>query len=129
MTLVRIVLKTLAKSVLIPLEVTAAASATDAAIHKEMFGSVVTTLIILNEEINDILKIDKCLAESGLLIKSVSQTIKNEAKEQKREFLSMLLSTLSASLLGNLLTHKSAIKAGKGTIRVGKEGFLMPPHP
>ena len=53
------VLKPLAKSVLIPLTAAAAAAATDAAIHKEMFGSGVTTLIVSNEEINDIMKIIK----------------------------------------------------------------------
>ena len=76
------VLEPLAKSVLIPSRVTAA-SATDAAILKKMFGSGVTTLIISNEEMNDIMKIVKSLEESGLLIKGVSETIKNEAKEQK----------------------------------------------
>ena len=55
------VLKPLAKSVLIPLRLTAAASATDAAIHQKMFGSGTTTLIILNEELNDIMKIVKSL--------------------------------------------------------------------
>ena len=74
------VLKPLAKSVLIPLGLTAAASATDAAIHKKMFGSGNTTLIISNEEMNDIMKIVKTLEEFGLLIKGVSETIKNEAK-------------------------------------------------
>ena len=73
------VLKPLAKSILIPLGLTAA-SATDAAIHKKMFGSGTTTLKISNEEMNDIMKIVKSLEESGLLIKD--QTIKNEAKEQ-----------------------------------------------
>ena len=73
-----------------------AASATDAVIHKKMFGLGTTTLIIPNEEINDIMKIVKSLEESGLLIKSVSKTIKNEAKEQKGEFRSMLLGTLGA---------------------------------
>ena len=63
-----------------------------------MFGSGVTTLIILNEEMNDIMKIIKFLEESVLLIKNVTQTIKNEAKEQKVTFLSMLLGTLGASL-------------------------------
>ena len=70
----------LAKSVLIPLGVRAAA--TDAAIHKKFFGSGVTTLIISNEEINDIMKIIKSLEESGLLIKDVSKTIKNKSEEQ-----------------------------------------------
>ena len=79
--LMKNVLKPLAKSVLIPLGVTVAASATNAAIHKKMFGSGLTTLIISNEEINDIMKIFKSLEESGLLIKGVSETIKNEAKK------------------------------------------------
>ena len=80
-----------------------------------------TTLIILNEEINDIMKIVKSLEESGLLVKCVSKTIKNETKEQKGGILSMLLGTLGASLLGNLLTGKGTIRAGKGTIRAGQD--------
>ena len=66
------VLKLLAKSVLLPLGLTAAALATDAAIHKKMFGSSFTTLIISNEEMSDIMKMVKSLEESGLLIKGVS---------------------------------------------------------
>ena len=69
-----------------------------------MFGSGFTTLIIFNEEMKDIIKIVKSLKESGLLIKGVSETIKNEAKEQKGGFPGMLLGTLGTSLLGNLLT-------------------------
>ena len=84
------VLKPLAKSVLIPLGLAAAVSATDAAIHKKMFGSGVTTFIISIEEMNDIMKIVKSLEEPGLLIKNVSETIENEAKEQKGGFLGML---------------------------------------
>ena len=80
------VLKPLAKSVLIPLGLTAAAAATDAAIHKKMIGSGFTTLIISNEEMNDIMKIVKSLEDSGLLIKGVSETIKNKAKEKKEDF-------------------------------------------
>ena len=83
--LIRNVLKPLAKSVLIPLELTAVASATDVAINKKMFGSGVTTLIISNEEMNDIMKIIKFLEESGLFIKGVSETIKNERKKYKKE--------------------------------------------
>ena len=113
-------LKPLAKSVLIPLGLTAATSATDAPIHKKIFGSAVTTLIISNEEMNDIIKKIKSLEESGLLIKGISETIKNEAKEQKGVFLGMLLGTLSASLLGNLLTGKERIRACEGTIRAGQ---------
>ena len=114
------VLKPLAKSVLIPLGLTAVASATDAAIHKKMFGSGMATLITSNEEMNDIMKIVKSLEASGLLIKGVSETIKNEAKEQKGRFLSMLLGTLGASLLGHLLTGKGTIRASEGTIRAGE---------
>ena len=79
-------LKPLAKSILIPLGLAVAVSATKAAIHEKMFGSVVTTLIISNEEVNDVMKIVKSLEESGLLIKNVSETIKNEAAEQKGAF-------------------------------------------
>ena len=98
------VLKLLAKSVLIPLGLTEAASAADAVTQQKMFGSGMTTLIIFNEKMKDIMKIVKFLEESGLLIKGVSDTIKNKAKEQKGGFLSMLLGTLDASLFGNLLT-------------------------
>ena len=93
------VLKPLAKSILIPLGLTAAASATYTAIHKKMFGSGNTTLIISKEEMNDIIKIVKSLEESVLIMKGISKTIKNEAKEQKGRFLGMLLGTLCASLL------------------------------
>ena len=115
------VLKPLAKSVLIPLRSTAAASKTDAAIQKKLFGSGVTTLINSNEEINGIIKIVKSLKESGLLRKRVSEIIKNEAIEQKGGLLRMLLGTLGASLLGNLLTGKGTIRAGEGTIRAGQD--------
>ena len=78
--LIKNVLKSLAKSVLIPLELTAAASTTNATIHKNILGSGKTTLIISNEEINGIMKKAKSLKESGLLTKDVSKTIENEAK-------------------------------------------------
>ena len=67
----------------------------------------------------DILEIVKSLEDSGLLLKGVSETIKNEVKEQKGGFLSMLLGTLGASLLGNMLSGKGVIRAGEGTARVG----------
>ena len=73
-------LKTLTKKVLNPLWLTAGASSRDVAIHKKMFRSGMTALVISNQEMNGIMKIDKSLEESGLLIKSVSKTIKNEAK-------------------------------------------------
>ena len=83
------------------------------------------TLIISNGEMNDIMKIVKPLEESGLLIKDGGKTIKNEAKEQKCGFLSILFGALGASLLGNLLTCKKQVKAkfraGEGTIRAGQD--------
>ena len=87
LSLIGNVLKPLAKSVLIPLRLTAAASATDAAIHKKMFGSGFTTLIISNEEMNDFMKTVKSLEESQLLIKGVSETIKMKQKNKKEGFL------------------------------------------
>ena len=78
-----------------------------------MFGSDTTTLIISNEEMNDIMKITKSLEESWLLIKGVSETIQNEAKEQKGRFLRILLGTLGASLLENLLTGRGTVRAGE----------------
>ena len=89
-------------------------------LSKKFFGSSMTTLIITNEEMNNIMKTVKCLEDIGLLIKGVSETIKNEAKKQKRGFLGMLLSTLGASLLENLLTGKGEMRAGVGTIRAGE---------
>ena len=73
---------------------------------KKIHGSESTTLIISNEEINDIIKIIQVLENSNILLKGVTKTIKNGTKEQKGGFLSMLLGTLEASLLGNLLTEK-----------------------
>ena len=88
-----------------------------------MLGSGATTLIISNDETGDILKIVKSLEDSGILLKGVSETIQNEAKEQRGGFLSMLLVTLGASLLGDVLAKglsgKGVIRAGEGTIRAG----------
>ena len=118
------VIKLLAKSVLVPLGLTAAASAADAGIHNKILGSGHnnTTLIISNDEMEDILKIVRSLEDSGLLLKGVSETIQNEAKEQKGGFLSMLLGTLGASLLRDMLPGKKGkgvIRAGEGTVRAG----------
>ena len=66
---------------------------------------------------NDILKIVKSLENSGFLLKGVSETIQHEAKEQRRGFLSMLLGTLGASLLGDILSGKGVIRAGYGSKR------------
>ena len=78
-----------------------------------------TTLIISNDEMKDISKIVKYLEDSGFLLKGVSETIKDEAKEQKRGFLIMSLGTLGASLLGNMLAGKGIIRAGERTARGG----------
>ena len=118
------VIKPLAKSVLIPLGLTAAASAADAGIHKKILGSGnTTTLIISNKDMEDLIKIVKSLEDSGLLLKGVTEIVQNEVKEQKGGFLSMLLGTLGASLLGNLLTGKGVNKKGKGIHRAG-EGIV-----
>ena len=117
--LMKNVLRPLTKRVLVPLGLTAPASAKDAAIRKKVFGFGNATLIILNEKMNDFMKILKLLEESGLLIKGVSQTVKKEAKEQKRGFLGMLLGDLVTSLLGDLLN--GTIRADEGTVRAGKD--------
>ena len=99
--LIKNVIKPLAKSVLIPLGLTAAASVADAGIHKKILGSGTTTLIISNEQMSDI-KIVQALEDSNILLKGV--------------FLSMLLGTLGASLLGNLLTGTGIERAGSGRL-------------
>ena len=85
---------------------------------------------------NDIMKIIEALENSGILLKGVSKTIENETKKQKGGFLSMLLGTLGASLLGNLLTGgKGIMRAGDGIVRAGegskknKLNSLLPFHP
>ena len=78
-----------------------------------------TTLIISNDGIENITKIVKSLKDSSLLLKGVTETVQNEVKEQKGGFLSMLLGTLGASLLGNILAGKGINRAGEGVIRAG----------
>ena len=112
----------LAKNVLAPLGLTAAMSAIDGSIQKKIHGSGATKgagvkLIIEQEDMKDIMKIIKALESSGILLKGVSKTIKNETKEEKGGFLSMLLGTLGACLLGNLLTGgKGIMKSGDGIV-------------
>ena len=109
----------LAKNVLAPLGLTAAMSAIDGGIQKKMRGDGIK-LIIEQEDMNDIMKIIEALENSDLLLKGVSKTIENETKEQRGGFLSMLLGTLGASLLGNLLTGKGMMRAGEGIVRAGE---------
>ena len=78
---------------LIPLGLTAVASATDVAIQRKVLGSDMTTLIILNKEIDDIMKIIKSREEPGLVIKGITETTKHEVKEQKNGFIGIILVT------------------------------------
>ena len=115
----------LAKNILAPLGITAAASAIDAGIQKKTHGSGTTTLTISNKKMNEIMKIFQALENSNILLKGVTKTIKNKTKEQKGGFLSMLWGTLGVSFLGNVLTGKELARAGsenkkgKGIVRVG----------
>ena len=133
----------LAQNVLAPLGLTAAMSAFDGSIQKKIHGSGVK-LIIEEEDMKD-MKIIEALENSGILLKGVSKTIENETKEKRGGFLSMLLGTLGASLLGNLLTGgKEIVRAGEGSVasrgkgegivRVGEGSkktlnLLLPFHP
>ena len=123
-------LKSVVKSLGI-LGLTGAAAATDAAINKKILRSGNhTTLIISNDDMQDLLKIVKSLEHSGVLLNGITETVKSEVKEQKGGFLSMLLGALGASLLRDLLTKnlsgrgvtragEGIIRAGEGTIRAG----------
>ena len=108
------------KTVLAPLGLTATMSAIDGSIQKKIYGSGVK-LIIKQEYMNDIMKIIEALENSGISLKGVSKKIENETKEQRDGFLSMLLGTLGASLLGNLLTGgKGIMRAGDGIVCAGE---------
>ena len=109
-----------AKNVLAPLGITAASSALDVGIQTT---TGTTTLIISNEEMNDIMKIVQALEDSNILLKGVIKTIKDERKEQKAGFLSMLLGILGVSLLGNLLAGKGIARAGYGHSSQNKINF------
>ena len=118
--LIKSVLSPLAKSVLLPLGLSTGMSAADVTIQKKIYGSGFTALIISNKEMEDIMRIVISLDKSGLLIKEVSEIIKNEAKEQKGGFLGILLGALAASMLGSALIGRGVIRAGKGTIRAAE---------
>ena len=109
----------LAKNILAPLGITATSSPIDAGIKKKKKkGRGTTTLIISNEEMNDIIKNFQDLEAFNISLKGVTKTIKNETKEQNGGFLGMLLGTLGASLLGDISTGKGMLRAGYGN----KEG-------
>ena len=73
---------------------------------------------------NDIIKIIQSLEDSNILLKGVTSTINNEAKERKGGFLSILLGTLGASLLGNLLSGKGIVRAGYGHLSKERKGIV-----
>ena len=122
----------LAKNVLAPLGLTAAMSAIDGSIQKKIHGSGATKgggakLIIEQEDMKDIMEIIKALENSDILLNGVNKTIKNETKEQRGGFLSMLLGTLGASLLGNLLSGgKGIMRAGDGIVRAASGSKKTP---
>ena len=116
----------LAKTVLAPLGLTAAMFAIDESIQKKIHGSGVK-LIIEQEGMNDIMRIIEALENSSILLKGVSKTIENETKEKRGGFLGMLLGTLGASLLGNLLTGgKGIMRAGDGIVHAGSGSKKTP---
>ena len=115
----------LANNILVPLQITAAASALDARIQKKIHdsgcppstmkvGSGTTTLIISNKEINEIIKMVQVLDDSNILLKGVTETIKNENKEQRGGLLGTLVGTLGSILLESLLPGKGIVRAGYG---------------
>ena len=102
----------LAKNILAPLAITAAAI--DAEIQKKRYGSGTTPLTVLNEEMNDIMKIVQVLEDSNILFKGRTERVKNETKEQKGGFLRTLVDTLGSILLGNSLSGKGIVRASSG---------------
>ena len=104
----------LAKNILVPLGITAAASAIDAWIQKKIHGSGTPNLIISNEEMIGVLEIVQALEDSNILLKRVTKAIKNDIKEQKGGNLNVLLGTLDFSLLGNMLAGKGIVRTGSG---------------
>ena len=116
------VLTPLAKHVLLPLGLLAGMSVADAAIEKN-YTSGSAALIISNEEMEDIMKTVKFLEESGLLIKGINETIKNETKKQKEGFLSMLLGAWATGILGNAITGEDKWRHNYSSWKI-----LIPPH-
>ena len=122
----------LAKNVLLPLGLTAAASAADAGIQKKILGGNMYVpnsgkkykLCINSDELGDILQIIEALEQSGLLIDGITETVMDKVQNQEGGFLGLLLGTLGASLLSNLLSKgKGTVRAGEGIRRAGK-GFM-----
>ena len=116
----------LAKNILAVLGIAAAASEINAVIQKKIHGSGTTTSVISNEEMNDITEIVKGLEDFNILLNGVTKAITNETKEQKGGFLSMLLGTLGASLLGIILARKGIVRTDYGNKtgkRIARSGY------
>ena len=118
--LMKRVLTPLGKGVLLPLRLLGGMSAAEATIENKIYGSGGTALTIANEKMEDIMKIVKSLEESRLLVKGMNETVNNETKEQKVQFLPMSFGALAASMLGSALKGRGVIRVGAGTIRPGK---------
>ena len=114
----------LAKNILAPLGITTAASTIDAGIQKKIHGSGTTTLRISNEEMNDIMKIDQALEDSDVLLKGVTETIKNKTKKREGRLLGTLVGILGSILLQNLLSGKRIVRTDSGNKK--GEGIVRP---
>ena len=86
-----------------------------------MFGSGTKTLLFPNQDVNDTTKITTSVKDSDLLINGITETVENEVKEQKGDYLGMLAAKLGISFLGNMLAAKGVLRAGEGTIRAGQD--------
>ena len=101
----------LAKNILAPLGITVAASAIDAGIKKKIHGSGTTTLIISDEEMNDIMKIVQAPEDSNILLKGITDTIKNETKEQKRRILKYVIRYFRCKFIRQFIIRKRNCKS------------------
>ena len=117
--LMKNVIKPLAKSVLIPLGLAAAVSGSGRPLFSLLHNNNNAILIISNDEMKDTVEIVESLEDSGLLPERANETIQNKAKEQRGQFLSMLLGRLGASLLGDILKDRGINRAGKRIVRAG----------
>ena len=112
------------KNILVPLGLSAAMSGIDRAIQKSMFGYGITTLKIGNKEFSDMMKIIKVLKDHGVSLKGITKAAQNEVKSQRGGFLSILMGTLLASLLGDILSkgllRKGIVRGGGGIAKAGE---------
>ena len=113
----------LAKNILTPLGITAAALPIDAGIQKKMHGSGIATLIISNEEMNDVLKIIQVLEDSNVLLKGVTKTIKNKTRTKRRIFMNVIKNFTSQFIrkhvIRNDYDNRAGYGHGRGIVRAG----------